>query len=232
VKLTSFDMGRTKTIAAGILLGIGLPITILATVQLIDQKISPEEPSPEDREGAVAALIILGLPPLTLGSWLAFSNLRHSKQAERDRLQAIFYQLLKEGNGHINALRFSMESKLSGAEAKEYLDDRAKEFNASYNVSEEGKLSYYFDGDFGQPTLNYGQSSETYDVVLEYVAESNRRNVIQVIHELTGLDWKNIKTGVKRNRPWTIAQNVNKGTADQIRSKLETVGAKVLLVLR
>ncbi|MGV0025689.1 ribosomal protein L7/L12 [Phormidesmis priestleyi] len=219
-------MGRKKTIAAGILLGIGIPISILATIQLFDQKTSPE-----DREEASAALIVLGLPLLTLGSWLALSSHQRSKQAERDRLQALFYRLLKEGNGHINALRFSMESNLSGAAAKEYLDDRAKEFNAAYNISEEGKLSYYFDGDFGQPTLSYGQS-ETYDVVLDYVAHSNRRSVVQVIHELTGLDWKTVKTSVKRNLPWTIAQNVNKATADQIRVKLEAVGARVLVVLR
>ncbi|KAM3096090.1 ribosomal protein L7/L12 [Phormidesmis sp. 146-12] len=220
-------MGRAKTIAAGILLGIGLPISLLMAIPLLDQQTPPET-----KKGAFGALIILGLPPLALGSWLIFSNQRGSKQAERDRLQALFYQLLKEGNGHINALRFSMESKLSGIEAKAYLDDRAKEFNASYNISEEGKLSYYFDGDFDQPALSYRQSSEAYDVIVEYVADSNRRSVIQVIHELTGLDWKNVKTGIKRNCPWTIAQNVNKETADQMRGKLEAAGAKVLVVLR
>ncbi len=218
-------MGRTKTIAAGILLGIGIPISLLTAISLSDHKTPPET-----KEGALGALILFGLPPIALGSWLVFNNYRSGKRAERDQLQALFYRLLKEGNGHINALRFSMESNLSGLEAKEYLDDRAKEFNASYNISEEGK-SYYFDGDFGQPTLSYGQS-ETYDVVLEYVADSNRRSAIQVIYELTGLDWKNIKTSVKRNCPWTIAQNVNKATADQFRVKLEAVGAKVLVVLR
>jgi hypothetical protein len=142
-------MGRTKTIAAGILLGIGIPISILATVPLLDQKTPPG-----DREEAFGALILFGLPPIALGSWLVLSNHRRSKKAERDRLQALFYQLLREGNGHINALRFSMESHLSGSESKEYLDDRAKEFNAAYNITEEGKLSYYFDGDFGQPALS------------------------------------------------------------------------------
>jgi ribosomal protein L7/L12 len=220
-------MGRTSTIAAGILLSIGISISILATPPVFGQKAPPG-----DREEALAALILYGLSPIALGSWLAFSNYQRSKKAEQRYLQAVFYRLLKESNGQINALRFSMESNLSGAEAKEYLDARAKEFNASYNVSEEGKLSYYFDGDFGQPTLSYGQSSETYDVVLEYVEDSNRRSVIQAIHELTGLDWKKIKTGVKRNRPWTIAQNVNKEVAAQIRGKLEAVGAKVLVVLK
>lgn len=37
-----------------------------------------------------------------------------------------------------------METELDGDAAKAYLDTRAKEFNAAYNVTEEGSFSYYF----------------------------------------------------------------------------------------
>jgi predicted transcriptional regulator len=149
-------MGRIQTIAAGILLGVGLPISLIATFPLLDQH-APRN----TKEGALGALILLGLPPVGLGSWLAISHWRNSQRQERDRLQVIFYRLLTEGSGHINTLRFSMESNLSGTEAKSYLDDRAREFNAAYNVSEEGKISYYFDGDFSsKKQIEEGEEKE------------------------------------------------------------------------
>lgn len=126
-------------IAIGVLLGIGIPISLVGTTEALN----PENTA-GDREGAFAALVVLGLPPTALGSWLLFSNVRRNKQEERDRLRAAFFRLLQENSGHLTVLRFSMETGLEGEAAKMYLDSRAKEFNAAYNVTEEGSFSYYF----------------------------------------------------------------------------------------
>jgi hypothetical protein len=42
-------------------------------------------------------------------------------------------------------LSFAMQSQLPATEAKEYLDQKAKEFNANFQVNEAGGVSYHFD---------------------------------------------------------------------------------------
>ena len=126
-------------IAIGVLLGIGIPISLVGTTEALNPKNTAG-----DREGAFIVALMFGLPPTAFGSWLLFSNVRRSKQEERDRLRASFFRLLQENSGHLTVLRFSMETGLEGQAAKMYLDSRAKEFNAAYNVTEEGSFSYYF----------------------------------------------------------------------------------------
>ncbi|MBC7825792.1 MAG: ribosomal protein L7/L12 [Candidatus Parcubacteria bacterium] len=222
-------MRRVNTIVAGMLLGIGLPISLVCVLDLIQGNLNDSVQS-----DMITALIFLGLLPLAIGSWLAFNNTRQSKKSERDRLQRVFFNLLRDGDGNINVLRFSMEANISGAEAKIYLDERAKEFNAAFNVSEEGRVFYYFDGEFKTPILNSIAGEETYDVVLEYVPPRTRQDVMRVIQQLTGLDEKPVKRVIKGSRasPIMIAENVTRSTADQFRRQLEAVGASVLIVLR
>jgi ribosomal protein L7/L12 len=219
-------MRRVNTIVAGMLLGIGLPISLACIWNLIQ--------GDSARSGDIEALIFFGILPVTIAIWLMFNNTRQSQKSERDRLQRVFFNLLRQGDGNINVLRFSMEANISGAEAKVYLDERAKEFNAAFNVSEEGRVFYYFDGEFKTPILNSIAGEETYDVVLEYVPPRTRQDVIRVIQQLTGLDEKPVKRVIKGSRasPIMIAENVTRSTADQFRRQLEAVGASVLIVLR
>jgi len=96
--------------------------------------------------------LIFGVPTLILGGWLSLNLYRKSReenkalsQQTRDRLQSVFYQILQENNGRVTLLSFAMQSQLPAIAAKDYLDERAKEFNASFKVSEEGSVSYHFD---------------------------------------------------------------------------------------
>ncbi|GAC1470556.1 MAG: hypothetical protein NVSMB70_15590 [Chamaesiphon sp.] len=52
--------------------------------------------------------------------------------------------MLKENHGHITVLRLTMEAKITASLAKQYLDELAKEFDATFDVSDEGVISYYF----------------------------------------------------------------------------------------
>jgi hypothetical protein len=105
----------------------------------------------EDDNAAVGGLIF-GVPTLTLGTWLALGLYRQSRQEKKalnqqvsDRLQSIFYEMLQDNHGRVTVLGFAMQSQLPAAHARQYLDEKAKEFNANFKVNEEGAVSYHFD---------------------------------------------------------------------------------------
>jgi len=52
--------------------------------------------------------------------------------------------MLKADNGRITVLQLAMEAQLSGEQAKQYLDQKAKEFNATFEPSDKGNISYLF----------------------------------------------------------------------------------------
>ena len=234
-------------IAAGILLGIGVPITILGTVQALDSKRSMD-----DREGAFAALVFFGLPPTALGSWMIWSALSRNQKAERDRLRATFFRILQSQNGYITVLKFSMETGLDGQAAKAYLDDCAREFNAAYNVTEEGSFSYYFHLDAagtitshpstGQLEANPNRSvplpvsgettaSETFDVILEHLPGNQKIAAINIVREQTGLGLREAKELVE-SLPSTLQRNLSQIAANQLKQELEAIGATVLIMPR
>lgn len=95
---------------------------------------------------------IFGVPTMIVGGWLSLSLYRQSKKEQKalqqqisDRLQSTFYQMLQQNNGRVTVLGFAMQSQLPAPVAREFLDEKAKEFNANFKVNEEGALSYHFD---------------------------------------------------------------------------------------
>lgn len=220
-------MRLVTKIAAGVLLGIGLPISVMAIWQIASPNVSAE-----DKSGSEAALVLFGLPPAVLGSWLIWNGRRLSRQELSDRLQATFFRLLQEHNGHLTALQFAMETGLNGEAARAFLDERAKEFNAGFNVTEEGKLSYYFD--LGQSIAGtLPAASETYDVLVTNIPAQQQRQVVKVVKELTGLEWQQAKQLVRRlPEPILIRSGVSRIAAADYRQRLEASGAEVLVVLK
>ena len=71
------------------------------------------------------------------------------------------------------------------------------------------------------------EEQSEFTVVLAEVG-SEKIKVIKVVRELTGLGLKEAKELVD-NAPGTIKENVEKAEADDIKAKLEEVGAKVEL---
>lgn len=127
-------------IGAGTLLAFGVFVLGMGTTDLLN----PNTPA-QDREESLAAVLLFGIPSTAAGSWMFWHGYRKRRLQERDRLRTIFFNLLQENNGQITALRFSMETGLDGKVAKVYLDDRAREFNANYDVTEEGNITYHFE---------------------------------------------------------------------------------------
>lgn len=128
-----------KKVTAGLLLVFGIPLSIVAVTEIFDR-----ETTPQDKTDALAALIILTLPATAVGGWLAWGLSKESQKEISDRLQSTFYRLLKQGNGQISILGFAMETHLPAGAAKQYLDEKAKEFNATFKVSEDGSVFYHF----------------------------------------------------------------------------------------
>jgi len=116
----------------GILLGSGIFATF-------NTSISKEE----QREQAIACLVF-GVPLTAWGGWIVLGWSQDKQRAERDRLNAAFSKLLIQGDGRITPLAFSLETGLAGQMAKVYLDERAKEFDANFDVDDQGNVNYRF----------------------------------------------------------------------------------------
>ncbi|BAY96690.1 hypothetical protein NIES37_06250 [Tolypothrix tenuis PCC 7101] len=96
--------------------------------------------------------LIFGVPTLILGGWLSLGLYRQSRQEKKainqqmnDRLQSIFYQMLQENKGRMTLVGFAIKSDLPAIAARQYLDEKAKEFNANFKVTEDGGISYHFE---------------------------------------------------------------------------------------
>ena len=132
-------MKLIKKVSAGFLLTLGGVCLAAAAYAPFNHEISPEE----QRSQAIACLLF-GLPLTSSGGWMAWRLHQKGKKEKRDRLQSIFYRLLKKGNGQITVLPFAMEAQLTGVQARQYLEEQAREFNADFQVNERGDIFYYF----------------------------------------------------------------------------------------
>ena len=132
-------MKPLKKIAASCLLSLGF-ICLFGTVfNVIEQ-----DRTQENRDKALAGLV-LGLPLTVSGGWLIWSLSQQHKRQKENYLRSKFFHLVEQGNGSITAFNLAMEATISGEEAKQHLEAYSKEFNADFEVTEEGNLIYKFD---------------------------------------------------------------------------------------
>ena len=227
---------------AGVLLGIGVPIVLWAVADIANPKAT-------DKEGAVAALCLFGISPTALGGWLVLGGRRRNEQEEHNRLQTTFFTLLKQGNGRITPLGFAMETGLTGAMAKTYLDERAREFGANFDVDDDGNMFYRFNlegvrlpgsGSNVQPRaklppkrqLVVGQpiaAQGNFDVILEAVPGVHKIAAIKIVRECTGLGLKEAKELVEA-APTPLMVGVTETIAQQCKKQLEAIGATVMVI--
>lgn len=85
--------------------------------------------------------------PVAVAAGLGFGFRRYwqNKQKKLEQLNSVFYQLVQENNGWVTALDLAMKSNVPGTEVQQYLDERAREFAAHYEVTEQGGMIYYFE---------------------------------------------------------------------------------------
>lgn len=131
-----------KKTAIVLLLLVGLPVTVVTTLEILD----PDTPASAKGDFA-ATLVIIGLPPTALAGWL-IANLRHQhqqklKQAGREREQ-IFLNLLQESSGKLTTVQLATRANISLEEAKAYLDEKALLLNGDFDTTDTGAIVYNF----------------------------------------------------------------------------------------
>jgi hypothetical protein len=97
----------------------------------------------------VVLLLRLLLPVLVIaalgagGYWL-WRQQQQQQQQRQARLDAKFYQLLRQQQGHISVLDFAMYAQIHGAAAQTYLNAQAQAFLAHFETTVHGDIIYVF----------------------------------------------------------------------------------------
>jgi hypothetical protein len=221
-------MRQLKFLVAGSLIGTGVVLSLVALIALV----LPGQ-SADQRTGAIGALLIFGAPPIVMGSALWYTTQQRDQVREAARLQNAFFHLVQQGQGQITVLDFAIAAKLEGDRAKAYLDDRAREFNANFDVNDTGMVLYCFDTAFtGERALPLREPQ--YDVILQDYPARQRQAVETAILRLSDLSSAQVKTVMRQSkqRPVAIANGVSQVAAADLRERLEGLGATVLVILR
>lgn len=139
-------MKLVKKFLAVCFLLFGIPLSAAMLWEIINPKTTYK-----DKQDAVAALTILTVPSTIVGGWLSWSLVQQNKkekalllESEQKRLQFVFLELVESNSGTITVLQMAKNADISTQKAKEYLDDKAKELNASFEVNENGNILYRF----------------------------------------------------------------------------------------
>ena len=131
-------MKLIKKITAGFLFTFAFICLTVMVTELFDRDITPDQK--EDSAYILQTVIAYGIPATVAGTWLLWSL----KKQSNNHTQNIFYYLLQQNQGKITVFQFAMEAQLAGTEAKQYLDQQAREFNAYFDVDDTGDIIYHF----------------------------------------------------------------------------------------
>lgn len=72
-------------------------------------------------------------------------HLQSQTKQEGDRLNSIFYRLLKQENGRVAVWQLAMEVHISSEAATDALDLQPKDFQSTFYVGEPGEIYSIFD---------------------------------------------------------------------------------------
>ncbi|BAY22495.1 hypothetical protein NIES2100_22580 [Calothrix sp. NIES-2100] len=139
-------MKLVKKFLAICFLLFGIPFSVAMMLEIINPNTTPK-----DKNDAVAALTILTVPSTVLGGWLSWSLLQQKRKeqallvaSEQKRLDLVFLELIDNNAGSITVFQLAQSSEIPIQEAKQYLDEKAKELNATFEVNEQGNILYRF----------------------------------------------------------------------------------------
>ncbi|MBD2256410.1 hypothetical protein [Pseudanabaena sp. FACHB-2040] len=98
--------------------------------------------------GSVLLLLVILqilLPWLVLAALFGAVFWLWQRQQQRQQdLHQLFYQLIRSSGGRISVLDFAIAARLTGPQARTFLDARAREFYANFEPTEQGDILYTF----------------------------------------------------------------------------------------
>ncbi|MEH2455880.1 hypothetical protein [Nostoc sp.] len=139
-------MKLIKKVLAICFLLFGIPFSAVMILEIMNPKTPAQE-----KQNDLAALTILTIPSTMIGGWLSWSLVQQNRkqqvllvESEQQRLQLVFLELIEQNAGRITVLQLAKNAEISTQSAKEYLDEKAKELNADFEVNEEGNVLYHY----------------------------------------------------------------------------------------
>ncbi len=79
---------------------------------------------------------------MQMKQWLI--NLFSGSKDTDNEIRTIFFNLIQKNQGSITVMEFAMATNLSGTDAKKVLEKFAVEFDATFEVTEQGHIVYLF----------------------------------------------------------------------------------------
>ncbi|HBW57255.1 MAG TPA: hypothetical protein DEF27_05400 [Oscillatoriales bacterium UBA8482] len=131
-----------KIITASLLVPVGMGCLLAIATELINPNSTTD-----GRLSIILGGLILGLPSLGIGAWVAWDwvqERRQKNQARSRRISSIFWHLVKVQGGEISVYKLAQYTHLSRLEAKLFLDKKAQELNGKSQQKLNGEIIYYF----------------------------------------------------------------------------------------
>lgn len=166
---------------------------------------------------AMIVLLRLLLPVLAIAAfiaggywlWQQYRNQQQRYQRQQARIHAQFYQLLRQQQGRISVLDFAMRTRLSGADAQNYLNAQAQAFSAFFETTISGDIVYVF----SSAHANRMQQAQVHQARAYQEQMRAERAYAQQAHTA----WTNA------NQIRTLRQLSKQGNAQAIREHIEQV---------
>ncbi|EAW35797.1 helix-turn-helix transcriptional regulator [Lyngbya sp. PCC 8106] len=99
---------------------------------------------------ALGLLVLKDTIPLLLlliggiGAWRLWKHYDKKQQDKLTYLNQVFYRFIQENQGWITPLDLAMNSQVNPEDVREFLDKKATEFSAHFEVTDQGGIVYYF----------------------------------------------------------------------------------------
>jgi len=132
-------MNRVKSIGAGLLLLWGFWCLGRALETSLNRN-----PQVLEKRETVTAGVLLGLPAIAGGSWGLWAVRRQRRRQVAQSLRQIFFRSVQAGRGRVTPLQFAIAANLDGATATAYLLERSREYNATFDIDDDGNITYCF----------------------------------------------------------------------------------------
>jgi hypothetical protein len=139
-------MRTLRKIIAGAFLSLGFMFLLVSVVAIFNPDHDPEESVYTFMGG-----LMLGIPLTAIGGYMVI-GLRHdhrrtlaaTKASIEKDLEWVLLQMVEENDGKVAAIQFALIADLTYDRAKEFLDQKAIQLDADFDVDEKGRIYYSF----------------------------------------------------------------------------------------